>query len=176
MRVNPSMQKLLSSSLAVKALLLLVLVSSTVCHAVSVGEPAPFFQLEGAENKIYRLEDFKDKIVFVNFWASWCPPCRKELPLLDQLQSRYDNLVVLAINIDDDREAAQQFIEQYNIKSLILYDPNIEVVSRYKAIAMPTSYILDEKGIIRYSHYGFSAKSDPAKWDEEITSLLVESP
>lgn len=166
---------MLTSPRAIYALLLAVLLSPSLTHAVSVGEPAPFFKLDGVENSSYTLNDFKNKIVFVNFWASWCSPCRKELPLLDELQTRYNDFIVLAINIDSERESAEKFLKKFDIKSLILFDPATDVVSKYGAIAMPTSYILDQNGVIRYSHYGFNAETDPTKWDTEIRSLLGRS-
>ena len=170
--IPPRIQKRQVSPQAKYALLLIALVSSTLTYAASVGDPAPFFELEGRADSTYRIDDFKNKVVFVNFWASWCAPCRKELPLLDQLQSKHHDLVVLAINIDSEKVIAEQFLEKYKIKSLVLFDPDTEVVASYGAIAMPTSFILDKKGIIRYSHYGFNAKSDPEKWDAEVNSLL----
>lgn len=174
MRFHPLKQKLFNPSLFVKTLLFLALAVPAVCHAVSVGEPAPFFKLKGIQNKIYQLKDFKNKVVFINFWASWCSPCRKELPLLDELQARYKDLVVLAINIDEDKEIAEQFIQQYHIQSLVLFDSKIEVVSQYEAVAMPTSFILDGDGIVRFLHYGFNFKTDPAMWDREVLRLLVK--
>ena len=167
-------QEIFQSSLLLKILLSFCLAWSTVTYAVSVDEPAPFFKLEGADKNTYQLNDFKDKIVFINFWASWCTPCRKELPMLDQLQDKFENLIVLAINIDSERENANQFLNEYKINSLVLYDPNTEVVSNYGAVAMPSSYILDQNGIVRYKHYGFNAKKDPIKWSQEVSSLLHE--
>lgn len=167
-------QKLFMPSLLVKTLLFIALVLPTVCHAVSVGEPAPFFALKDVKNKLHKLKDFENNVVFINFWASWCSPCRKELPLLDELQARYKDLVVLAINIDEDKEIAEQFMQQYHIQSLVLFDSKIEVVSQYEAIAMPTSFILDQEGVIRFIHYGFKLKTDPAMWDREVSRLLVK--
>jgi len=168
-------QKIFRPSHLTKILLVLCLVCPAVTLAATVGQPAPFFELEGVDNKTYQLNDFKDKIVFINFWASWCTPCRKELPMLDQLQDKFDNLIVLAINVDSERENADQFLKQHKIRSLVLYDPQTTVVSSYEAVAMPSSYILDQNGIVRYKHYGFNAKKDPVKWSQEVSSLLQKN-
>ena len=165
------LQKIIFGS-QTKLLLLISLVSPTSAFAVKVGEPAPFFELPSVENSAHRLEDYKSKVVLVNFWASWCSPCRKELPLLDKLQAKHDDLVVIAINIDSEKENALQFLRQYKVKSLVLFDLLTEVVAQYGAMAMPTSYILDKQGVIRYLHYGFNADKDPIKWESEIAALL----
>jgi len=159
---------------AIYFFLAFVSVLPTLSLAAAVGNPAPSFSLPGVDHKKYQLEDFKNKVVFVNFWASWCTPCREELPLLDKLQEQYEDLVVLAINIDSEKENADEFIEKHRIKSLVLYDPETNVVSSFGAIAMPTSYILDKEGIVRYSNYGFNLKKDPSKWQKQITAILQE--
>lgn len=168
---NTPQQKVLLPSL-MRAFLLFCLALPAAAKAVAVGEPAPFFELEGLQQKTYTLKDFENKVVFVNFWASWCSPCRKELPLLDKLQTKYKDLIVLAINIDSEKQNAMDFLQNYKVKSQVLFDPTTNVVSRYGAIAMPTSYILDQRGVVRYSHYGFNPKKDPSKWDSEVMSLL----
>ncbi len=174
MTITSPPQKIFRSSRLTKTLLILCLAWPTVTLAAAVGQPAPFFKLEGADNNSYQLNDFKDKIVFINFWASWCTPCRKELPMLDQLQDKFDNLVVLAINIDRDIENANQFLEKYKIRSRVLFDPQTNVVSSFGAVAMPSSYILDQNGIVRYKHYGFNSEKDTIKWSQEVSSLLQE--
>lgn len=165
-------QKFLPPSHYLQLFLALFVAWPTVTLAASVGQQPPFFELSGTDQKVYRLQDFKNKIVFVTFWASWCPPCREELPLLDKLQEQYDELVVLAINVDSEQENADQFIEEYNIKSLVLYDPQTRVVSSFGALAMPSSYIVDQNGIIRFSNYGFNLNKDPEKWKKQISTLL----
>jgi len=170
--VKSFIQKSFHPSLLQQMLLVFCLVLPAVTFAVSVGEPAPFFKLEGSDERFYGLDEFKDKVVFVNFWASWCTPCRKELPMLDQLQAKNKDVVVLAINIDSERENAKQFLEEFKIKSLVLFDPETDVVSKFGAVAMPSSFILDGEGVVRYSHYGFNPKKDPGKWQKEISSLL----
>lgn len=149
-----------------------LLLLPTILFAEVLGKPAPLFNLTGFDQQNYQLEDFKNKIVFVNFWASWCTPCRKELPLLDKLQEQYDDFVVLAINIDNEKKNADKFIKEHDIESLVLYDPDTQVVASFGAIAMPSSYILDQNGIVRYSNYGFNLKEDPKKWRNQISTLL----
>lgn len=174
--INILLRQKLSVPQLRKMLLVICLTLPIVTQAVTVGEPAPFFELLDIKQNTVSSNDLKGKVMFVNFWASWCAPCRKELPMLDQLQSRHEDLIVVAINIDEDRNNAQRFLDKYKISSLVLFDPQTSVITRYGAVAMPTSYVLDKKGVVRFSHFGFDEKKDPAKWDEEISGLLREAP
>lgn len=152
-------------------LLLLSLASSAFANKATVGEPAPFFKLSSIDGLEYQLDDFRGKVVFINFWASWCAPCRKEMPLLNELQEKHNNLAVLTINIDSEKENALAFLEDIKPNTRVLFDGNMEVVSSYGALAMPTSFVVDQQGIVRFIHYGFKMDKDPAKWDEEIKAL-----
>lgn len=147
-----------------------------ILQAAKINEKAPPFSLRSSRHNLRSLNDYNGKILFINFWASWCAPCQKELPQLDQLMSEYKGKEVslVAINIDTDRSQAEATLEKLRIgisKMEILLDPESKVVSAYNVDSMPSSFILDQNGIIRFVHMGFH-KTDPEKWRIEINELL----
>jgi thiol-disulfide isomerase/thioredoxin len=152
------------------------LFSATLLQATALNAPAPKFVLKDTNQKPHALAEYKGNIVFVNFWASWCAPCRQELPELNRLAAEYrgQNVKVLAINIDEHRPAAKTLLSKLRLSApafSVLWDPQSKVVSAYKIDAMPSSFILDGTGIVRFAHAGFHPK-DPASWREEINKLL----
>ncbi len=148
-------------------------ISSTSVLACSIGDDAPGFSLKDISGKDWSLEDLKGKAVFINFWGSWCQPCRKELPALNELQRKNKEVVIIAINIDKSREKADNFLKKISLDQLtILLDPGTKVISSFGARAMPTSYILDREGKVRFIHYGFNEKKDPLLWETELKELL----
>jgi thiol-disulfide isomerase/thioredoxin len=154
-----------------------LIVCASSIQAAFINESAPFFTLPSLEGKTMSLSDQNGKIVFVNFWASWCPPCKKEFPELNELASEYkgQNFVLLAINLDKSVDRVQKFLEKNQVKPAlaILLDPDAKVVADYVARSMPSSFIIDRDGKIRFVHFGYSDK-DPVKWRTEIDSLLNE--
>lgn len=148
-------------------------ISSTSVLACSVGDDAPGFSLKDISGRDWSLEDLKGKVVFINFWGTWCQPCKKELPALNELQRKNKEVVIIAINIDKTRESADTFLKKISLDQLtILLDPGTKVVSSFGARAMPTSYILDREGKVRFIHYGFNEKKDPLLWETELRELL----
>jgi peroxiredoxin len=145
-------------------------------RAAWVNDAAPGFTLRDLKGNQVSLDGFKGKVVFINFWASWCRPCKKEFPELNKLAERYKEagFTVLAVNIDKKRKNADEFLSHYRPVSqsmVILLDPDSTVVSSYGARAMPSSFVVDRSGVIRYVHLGFR-EENPASWVSEIESLL----
>lgn len=141
-----------------------------------LNQSAPDFSLEDLSGKPVGLSDFRGKVVLVDFWASWCGPCKKELPELNNLLGKYSDseLAIVAVNIDKKRSYAEGFLASVpglSKRLVVLLDPDSTVIPRYGAAAMPTSFILDREGIVRYVHFGFREK-DPQAWVEEIDKLL----
>ena len=163
-----------------KAILLRLLMALIMWHisslsvlACSIGDDAPEFSLKDISGKEWSLEDLKGKAVFINFWGTWCQPCRKELPMLNELQKNNKEVVIIAINIDKSRSMTDAFLKKIPLDQLtILLDPGTEVVSSFGARAMPTSYLLDREGKVRFIHYGFNEKKDPLLWEAELKELL----
>jgi peroxiredoxin len=122
---------------------------------------APDFTLKNIEGKEVKLSDYQGKIVFINFWATWCGPCRHEVPAFVELQEEYgkDNLVILGISVDrGDLSVVPKFAEEYNINYEILYS-SPEVEATYGPISsIPTTYVVDRDGFIRDGMRGFPGK------------------
>lgn len=155
---------------------LFVIVAATESLAVQINSKAPEFTLPDISGRTISLNSFKGKVVYVNFWASWCGPCKMEFPQLETLAGKYADkgLIILAINQDKKRSAMQEFLGKFpNTTSnmIILTDPNSSVISSYGPRAMPTSFLLDKEGIVKYIHFGFG-ESDPPKWTKEIDALI----
>jgi thiol-disulfide isomerase/thioredoxin len=136
---------------------------------------APNFTLESAKGKKVSLSDYAGKIVIVDFWATWCPPCRKGIPDLISLQKKYRNkIAVIGISLDGDNTKADvvPFIKEHGINYTILYATQ-KVVADYGNIeAIPTSFIIDKKGNIVAQRVGLTPKE---YYEKEIKSLLGNS-
>ena len=147
-------------------------------RAAAVKDTAPEFALKNFHGDKIALSDLKGKVVFVNFWASWCGPCAQELPKLSQLAEDYkkENFSLVAINVDPDQIAAQKFLGTLPIPPSpmeTVWDPDSKIVSAYDPQTMPSSFVIDAQGVIRYVHAGFTG-GDTIKWRQEIDSILVK--
>ncbi len=122
------------------------------------------------------LSDYRGEVVYLTFWASWCVPCRQEMPYLSQLWERHyeDGFRVIAINVDDDLEAALEFAAEQNVPFPLVRDEGRVLSKQYKVPGFPTHYLLDRHGRIRYSGMGFNLK-DVAAVSQEVETLLAES-
>ena len=116
-----------------------------------VGEPAPDFTLVDLQGKTWTLSQLKGQVVFVNFWATWCPPCRDEMPSMQKLFTRQpeDKFKMLAILSKDDPVLADAFAEKVNITMPILVDQNNAVGRKYGLTGLPETYIVDKQGVVR---------------------------
>ncbi|QYF80918.1 redoxin domain-containing protein [Brevibacterium sp. PAMC21349] len=119
---------------------------------LKIGAKAPNFSLKTLDGKQVELSDYKGKKVMLNFWATWCPPCKKEMPDMEKYtQQAGDDVVVLAVNIDPENDV-QAFVEDNGITFTIPLDSQSAknpVNERYKILSIPTTYFIDKKGIIR---------------------------
>lgn len=136
--------------------------------------PAPDFSLASDKAHI-SLADLKGQVIYLDFWASWCTPCRHSFPWMNQLQQRYGDkgFRVIAVNLDKDRALASRFASETQPQFSILYDDG-SVAERYGVQAMPTSYLIDRKGHIVASHLGFREDEVPAL--EQAIATLVSKP
>ncbi len=156
--------------------LVALLFCATAGAAVKLGDRAPDFNLPALDGTKVKLSDLKGNVVLVDFWASWCVPCRKELPALDGLARAYGDakkpVVVLAIGIDKERGNAEKLLTALKIGALrVLLDPDGKVPSDYDVPTMPTTIVIDAKGLVRNVNAGFEP-GDEHKIAAEIDALL----
>jgi len=142
----------------IPALLLLATALIAGCDRGSkptlVGSPAPDFTVEDADRKV-SLHDLKGKIVVLNFWATWCPPCTEEMPSLVKMQKQMkNNVVVLAVSVDDDERSYHNFLKKNNVDLLTVRDPQQKSNELYGTIKFPETYIIDQSGILRRKFIG----------------------
>lgn len=124
---------------------------------VAVGTPAPDFELKDIEGRTVRLSDYRGKVVFLNFWATWCPPCREEMPEIQRLVDKnIPDLVVLGINTNDPAQPSEvkAFMERNGFTWRVLYDAGGRVARIYKVVYLPTSYFIGPDGIVRAKYIG----------------------
>jgi peroxiredoxin len=121
------------------------------------------------------IAEHRGKVVYLTFWASWCIPCRQEMPYLAQLWERHreQGFEVLAVNVDEDVQKARDFAEEYKIAFPVLLDTDRAVSSTYRVPGFPTHYVIDRGGHIRFSGLGFDL-NDVRAVSEEVAALLAE--
>jgi peroxiredoxin len=143
--------------------------------AVDSGAQAPDFVLAARDGGQVRLADLKGQVVMINFWASWCGPCRQEMPLLAQLQSKYEPLgfTLLGVNVEPDSKAAVAWLRDVPVTFPILFDTKNEVAGRFGVEGMPSTVFVDRDGHVRYVHRGYKP-GDESKYADMIRSLVKE--
>ena len=115
-----------------------------------VGKQAPDFTLSNMNDQEVSLSDYRGKKVFLNFWASWCPPCRKEMPDMQKLHEKYgEEVVILAVNVGEKKSTAANFIMENGLNFPVLLDSNKNTAQNYLVRGIPTSYFLDQNGVIQ---------------------------
>ena len=130
------------------------------------GSPAPSFEAASLDGGDVALTDFReDRVVLLNIWATWCPPCREEMPDLQQLHEEYqdDGLQVVGVSIDGrgSDEGVRHFLEEHGVEFMILRDPSDEVSRAFGARGVPATYLVDREGTIQWHHMGPVTADDP---------------
>lgn len=130
----------------------LIILFSPLTHA----QKAPTFVLPGDKQNI-DLKKLKGKVVYLDFWASWCDPCRKSFPWMNDMHSRYDSkkFTIIAVNLDSSKNDALKFLKNVPANFPIAYDPEGTVATKYNLKAMPSSYLIDKKGALVFAHKGY---------------------
>ncbi len=156
-------------------LALSVLATSSLAASDLAGQPAPDFALKSSTGENLRLSEYRGDVVMINFWATWCGPCRQEMPLLDQLYSRYQRVgfSLLGVNIDDDTSRAMDMIRELGVSFPVLFDARKEVSRLYDVDAMPVTVLIDREGNVRHVHKGYKPGYEDMYLDQ-IRSLLRE--
>ena len=142
---------------------------------ITAGIAAPGFQLASMSGKPFALSDLKGQVVLINFWASWCGPCRQEMPILDQLYHSYQaaGFTLVGVNVEPNRTDAQKFLKGTPVSFPILFDPDSRVSKLYEVSGMPSTVILDRKGTVRYVHHGYKP-GDESQYLDQIRALTQE--
>ncbi len=156
------------------ALWALVPASSSAAAAL-VGQPAPDFTLRSLAGENLRLSEHLGEVVIINFWASWCGPCRQEMPLLDQLHSKYRlaGLTLLSINLDEDAERAAEMAQALKVSYPVLLDARKQVSRAYQVGAMPLTILVDREGVVRYVAESYKPGYEK-RYAEQLRELLNE--
>jgi peroxiredoxin len=149
--------------------------ASSLASSSLEGQVAPDFALKSSTGDNLRLSEYRGDVVMINFWATWCGPCRQEMPLLDELYNRYNRVGfnLLGVNIDDDSRRAMQMVEELGVNFPVLFDARKEVSKLYEVEAMPVTVIVDRTGTVRYVHHGYKPGYEE-KYLDQIRSLLRE--
>jgi peroxiredoxin len=143
--------------------------------AVAVGEPAPALVAPQADGEPMSLAALRGRVVYVDFWASWCGPCRQAMPAYEKLWKELgaQGLTVLGVNVDSEREPANRALKQAGTTFPVVFDPKGRWPESFGLPAMPTAYLIDRKGVVRYVHAGFRS-GDVAGLRARIDALLRE--
>lgn len=143
--------------------------------AVSPGSPAPTFTLPARGGQTLSLAQLKGQVVLLNFWASWCGPCRQEMPLLESIYKKYHKLgfTLIGVNVEPDSQAANAWLKQTPVSFPILYDTQSTVSSLYGVDSMPSTVIIDRKGTVRLLHRGYQTGEENVYMDT-LRSLIIE--
>ena len=154
-----------------------LLLASVLCLSASAfaATAAPEFSLPGRGGQTVTLSAYRGDVVMINFWASWCKPCRQEMPLLEQIYQRYKNLgfTLIGVNVDEDPKNADLILKNIPVSFPIAYDQQDKVSNKYGLEGMPNTVFVDRNGNIRHVHTGYTP-GDEQGYDEQIRLLIRE--
>ena len=138
-------------------------------------QPAPAFSLPARGGSTIDLSQFKGQVVMINFWASWCVPCRQEMPLLDSIYKKYKPLgfTLLSVNVEPEQKDAENFLKQTPVTFPVVFDAKSKVSGLYNVQGMPTTVFIDRKGNVRLMHVSYKT-GDENLYMDQIRSLLRE--
>jgi peroxiredoxin len=154
---------------------MLTIYAASSVEAATVSGPAPDFTLKSQDGSNIKLSELRGQVVMVNFWASWCGPCRQEMPLLEQLYQRYQPMgfTLLGVNVEEDSSAANKVLKEIPVSFPILYDSRNSVSESYQVRAMPSTFLIDRDGNIRYLHKGYQPGYEQ-DYQQQIRELVRE--
>ncbi len=144
-------------------------------EAAAVRGPAPNFTLKSLSGKNLKLSEMVGNVVLINFWATWCGPCRQEMPLLNALHNKYQLLgfTVLGVNVEENPENARDFLKSFPVDFPVLLDSQNSVARQYDVVAMPTTVVVDRDGNMRFLHKGYKS-GDEIKYRKMVKKLVRE--
>jgi len=125
---------------------------------VDIGQPAPSFKLPDLDDREVSLEKFKGKIVLLDFWATWCAPCRMTMPVVEKLSKEYpDDMVLLAVNLRESKDVVEKYAFEQALTSRILLDEEGTTSATYGAYAIPMQFLIDRSGVVRHIQTGYGS-------------------
>jgi thiol-disulfide isomerase/thioredoxin len=151
------------------------LLASLALAADGVKGPAPAFALQGRDGAKISPAQFKGDVVMINFWATWCVPCRAEMPKLEALYQRYNKLgfKLLAVNVENNPDGVKKWLAETPVTFPVLFDTKSEVSKLYKVETMPTTVLVAKDGTMRYLHHGYQPGYEN-DYQNEVRTLLRE--
>lgn len=167
--LTPKSRRMLQGLLALLVAALLYVVADTLRepHVVEAGDTAPRFKITTDDGRTISRGDFGGKLLVLNFWATWCPPCRQEWPSLDAMQRTLasQGVVVIAISVDKDEKQYREFVQQTKPAFKTVRDPEAEISADYGTFKYPETYIIDREGKVREKMIGAENWMSPALLD-----------
>jgi peroxiredoxin len=158
-------------------LLTLVLAAALAAPAAHAAAPVPAtdFTLPSRDGGTLRLSDLKGQVVMINFWATWCGPCRQEMPLLQQLYGKYEPLgfTLLGVNVEPDSAPAQEWLRKVPVTFPVLFDRDNKVSAQFGVEAMPSTVLIDRQGNVRHVHRGYKP-GDESTYADLVRGLVKE--
>jgi cytochrome c biogenesis protein CcmG/thiol:disulfide interchange protein DsbE len=162
-----------------RALILAALLASSAAWGLEVGAPLPALAAPALEDpaRSVSFAATRGDVVYVDFWASWCGPCRQSMPLLESMQQKYGKrgFRVIGVNKDVSVADAQRFLRQVPVGFTLVHDGGDKLAQAFDVKAMPSGYLVDRRGVVRFVHRGFTSASEAAL-EREVTTLLNEAP
>jgi cytochrome c biogenesis protein CcmG/thiol:disulfide interchange protein DsbE len=156
---------------------LLCAVAGWAVHAAALdtGAKMPEIGLKDLSGNTVDHNSLTGKVVIVDFWATWCAPCREELPELEKLYKKYapKGLVIVGVSVDKEPDNIKAFLQKLAVTFPVVHDAGHSVTGKYGPPRMPSSYVVDRKGIVRFVHGGYRA-GDVADFDKQIQQLLAQ--
>ncbi|MBL1277008.1 MAG: TlpA family protein disulfide reductase [Ectothiorhodospiraceae bacterium] len=147
----------------------------SIAQAEILEGPAPDFTLKSRSGENVKLSELRGDVVMINFWASWCAPCRQEMPLLEDMYKKYSDLgfVLLGVNVEEDSSKAIELLREVPVSFPVLFDNKNDVTKLYKVVAMPSTVMVDRDGNMRYLHRGYLPGYE-AEYIKQIKELIRE--
>ena len=154
-----------------------LLIGTLAMAGIADARMAPQVSLPDQAGKTVSLSSLRGRVVLVDIWASWCPPCKAAFPAYEDLFQEYGprGFDVLAVNVDAKRSAADEFLSGRHFQMHVVFDPKGDTPAAFNLRGMPTSYLIDKRGSIRFVHEGFTDKL-LAQYKHEIEQLIAEQP
>jgi thiol-disulfide isomerase/thioredoxin len=164
-----------SGAVAIAILCLSPKAPAAAGDALNAGSAAPAFQLDSLAGKPVNLADYKGQVVLLNFWASWCGPCRKEMPILEQLHKQYRSkgFSLVGVNVEPNSADALTMLKSVPVSFPILFDRDSTVSKLYQVQGMPNTVIVDRQGRVRYVHRGYKP-GEENEYLDQIRNLIKE--